>query len=96
MCPVLLPPGVNPIAVNRYIDINISRQYFFACVPTLSCYISTATVCQPSTQRLFRARDLTCKFSMGSVIFFIKTSYILNFGYKVVVDEKKRGPYMMC
>jgi len=22
MCTVLLPPGVNPIAVNKYIDIN--------------------------------------------------------------------------
>ena len=24
VCTVLLPPGVNPIAVNKYIDINIS------------------------------------------------------------------------
>jgi hypothetical protein len=23
MCTVLLPPGVNPIAVNKYININI-------------------------------------------------------------------------
>jgi hypothetical protein len=34
MCTVLLPPGVNPTAVNRYIDINVlmkpefSRQIF--------------------------------------------------------------------
>jgi len=23
MCTVLLPPGVNPIAVNKYININV-------------------------------------------------------------------------
>ena len=26
MCTVLLPPGVNPIAVNKYININISNN----------------------------------------------------------------------
>jgi hypothetical protein len=26
MCTVLLPPGVNPIAVNKYIDININTK----------------------------------------------------------------------
>jgi len=25
MCTVLLPPGVNPIAVNKYIDIDINK-----------------------------------------------------------------------
>jgi len=30
MCTVLLPPGVNPIAVNKYININIKihTSYF--------------------------------------------------------------------
>jgi len=27
MCTVLLPPGVNPIAVNRYININAEINY---------------------------------------------------------------------
>jgi len=26
MCTVLLPPGVNPIAVNIYININMNTQ----------------------------------------------------------------------
>ena len=26
MCTVLLPPGVNPIAVNKYINININFE----------------------------------------------------------------------
>jgi hypothetical protein len=26
MCTVLLPPGVSPIAVNKYIDINIKMS----------------------------------------------------------------------
>jgi len=26
MCAVLLPPGVNPIAVNKYIDINTNNH----------------------------------------------------------------------
>jgi hypothetical protein len=28
MCTVLLPPGVNPIAVNKYIDIKKMQEYF--------------------------------------------------------------------
>jgi hypothetical protein len=27
MCKCLLPPGVNPIAVDKYIDISITTQY---------------------------------------------------------------------
>jgi hypothetical protein len=27
MCTVLLPPGVNPIAVNKYINTTISTNY---------------------------------------------------------------------
>jgi len=27
MCTVLLPPGVNPTAVNKYIDISISVRW---------------------------------------------------------------------
>jgi len=30
MCTVLLPPGVNPIAVNKYIIINISLSVYRA------------------------------------------------------------------
>jgi len=26
MCTILLPSGVNPIAVNKYIDININKS----------------------------------------------------------------------
>jgi hypothetical protein len=32
MCTVLLPPGVNPIAVNKYIDINID-------IHVSNCYV---------------------------------------------------------
>jgi hypothetical protein len=27
MCTVLLPPGDNPIAINKYININESRKF---------------------------------------------------------------------
>ena len=29
MCAVLLPPGVNPIAVNKYININKPPKHNF-------------------------------------------------------------------
>ena len=35
MCTVLLPPGVNPIAVNKYIDIKILKTL---------CYITCSSV----------------------------------------------------
>jgi len=31
MCTVLLPPGVNPIAVNKYMNINISKMERTRC-----------------------------------------------------------------
>ena len=34
MCTVLLPPGVNPIAVNKYININIKNLTTY-CLPPL-------------------------------------------------------------
>jgi len=64
-------------------------------VHIVSCYIPTATICQPSTQSLFRARELTCKFFNAKCYFLDQAAYVLNFGYKVGVDEKKRGPYMV-
>jgi hypothetical protein len=38
MCTVLLPPGVNPIAVNKYIDININ---YVATVQPKHCTVLT-------------------------------------------------------
>jgi len=32
MCTVLLPPGDNPIAVNKYININIYRLSAFTLI----------------------------------------------------------------
>jgi len=31
MCTVLLPPGVNPVAVNKYINIDINIKMSRAC-----------------------------------------------------------------
>ena len=39
MCSVLLPPGVNPIAVNKYIDINISYHI------SIKMYVAPHLVC---------------------------------------------------
>jgi hypothetical protein len=30
MCKCVLPPGVNPIAVDKYININIHPKYLFS------------------------------------------------------------------
>ena len=41
-CAVLLPPGVNPIAVNKYVNININITYVIPPAPT-----------QPALQRFY-------------------------------------------
>ena len=38
MCTVLLPPGVNPTAVNKYININISKWQIHERCHTLYFY----------------------------------------------------------
>jgi len=50
MCTVLLPPGVNPIAVNKYI---IPYMFFWVC-PRRQCIICRrfGTMCQFNLQRL--------------------------------------------
>jgi len=41
MCIVLLPPGVNPIAVNKYINIYIYIYTYihFFCMRTVGVYL---------------------------------------------------------
>jgi hypothetical protein len=44
MCTVLLPPGVNPIAVNKHIIPYISELFHYKMVDTVLNILVTVTV----------------------------------------------------
>ena len=43
MCTVLLPPGDNPIAVNKYINFNLSYKALYLPLPQESTLVPTFT-----------------------------------------------------
>ena len=45
MCTVLLPPGVNPIAVNKYIVYHIMYHIIYLSIYLVTVIVSPALVC---------------------------------------------------
>jgi hypothetical protein len=58
MCKCVLPPGVNPIAVDKYINININ----------VFCDVQSIYVSEESTASIFRVSYI---HKMGKVGLFI-------------------------
>jgi len=58
MCTVLLPPGDNPIAVNKYINIKIYRNINLPFV-LFGCETWSLTLRQVRRLRVFKLRVLT-------------------------------------
>jgi hypothetical protein len=67
MCTVLLPPGVNPIAVNKYINININLPASPASAAkllkvTVSFVMSVCLYVRPHGTTLFPMKFYVCVF----------------------------------
>jgi hypothetical protein len=45
MCTVLLPPGVNPIAVNKYINIKFSIANFYVVFRDTTTAVTVDSSC---------------------------------------------------
>jgi hypothetical protein len=61
MCTVLLPPGVNPIAVNKYINTALQRRRFEAAEMKLLSPLAGYTVYDYKTNDSIRRElQITC------------------------------------
>jgi len=72
MCTVLLPPGDNPIAVNKYIDINIKLYDESVYTCDMSVYLGkdSHSATDNMTGSHATVRHLTCRVEgLGHKIF---------------------------